>query len=104
MKAALAWIVAALVTWLAYEYASQPELKIVALLTPFVLYMAVLRGRVHRLEDQLATREAELELTKPVAPHSVPAPSPSGFPAMAMAGSTQAARLPPRPVATHEHD
>ncbi|MBL0420358.1 hypothetical protein JI739_08390 [Ramlibacter sp. AW1] len=94
MRSALAWIIAALVTWLAFQYLESLELKMLALVTPFVLYLSVLRARIHRLQDRLAQRDNELNQLK----------AQLGFTPSTFADllKDESAPVNPRVVATHE--
>lgn len=61
MKSILAWLIAAAASLLAFFAFERPDLKVLAMLVPFVLWAAVLRGQIRSLELQLETREAELD-------------------------------------------
>lgn len=64
MKSIIAWSLAALASGVALYFGTAWEVKLLALLTPFVLWSAVLRGRIHRLERQLDDKQHELEQAK----------------------------------------
>lgn len=64
MKSTLAWLAAAATSWLAFSQVDRIDLKILAVLAPFILWAAVLRGQIRKLELQLETQHAELELTR----------------------------------------
>ena len=64
MKSTFAWLLAAAISGLAFFLVDRFDLKILAVLAPFVLWAAVLRGQIRKLELQLETQQAELELTR----------------------------------------
>jgi sensor histidine kinase YesM len=64
LKSTFAWLLAAAVSGMAYFQVDRLDLKILAVLVPFILWAAVLRGQIRKLELQLETQQAELELTR----------------------------------------